>query len=173
MRLSLIFAATSAISLSAFAQETRPTVIHGKIISTHDRLPPIEVRDIVVETDFTFTLSGKNNIKESWSSVPLRNQNSPALHYPPMLANNEAALGEAGSTISWRVLGPHKLQRIAAGKQFILIVEITTDDNRNCTLEANFLLQKGKTSIINRRSDNGELAYYSLNKVNEASCSIE
>ena len=87
--------------------------------------------------------------------------------------NGDASLGESGSIVSWRVQGPHSLQRIGEGKQFIVIMKFDVGDNKNCTVGVKYLLQKGKTDVIERRDDNGEDARFTLSRVISASCSIE
>ena len=161
-----------AANAAALAQDAKPTIIHAKIISTHDRLPPNPILDQVILEEFTFTLSGKNHVEEQHTFGPISDANHPSLNMLQK-GNSRATLGEGGSMITWRVLGPHKLQRIAEGMQFIVIINIDINDARECRIDANYILQKGRKAIIARRIDNGELHEFSLNKVREATCWVD
>src|SRR5271170_1963427 len=148
MRLSLAIILLVSFQVFARAQPVGETVITGTIVKSHDRLPPIEVRGIVTEIHFKFILSGKNHVEEHFSHVALRNDSNPNLNMRGRDSNGDASLGESGSIVSWRVQGPHSLQRIGAGKQFIVIMKFDVEDNKNCTVGVKYLLQKGKTDVI-------------------------
>ena len=171
MRCRLALPLFLAVAAPALGEEA-PTTIHGKIISVRDRLAPDEARNIVFDTEFTITLSGKHNISEHWSRTALRNDRGTLNISGPSGASNQT-LGEKNAKVSWRVLGSHSLQRISMGRQFAFTLSITTDGRSTCNLEAKFVLQKGVDDIVARRFDNGEMAHFSLPRVTAASCTIE
>ncbi len=59
------------------------------------------------------------------------------------------------------------------GKQFILIMDFTTDESKSCQASAKFLLQKGTKFIVTRRFDNGQEGHFTLPRVDSVTCSIE
>jgi hypothetical protein len=172
MRLQLALSFFLALATQALGQESRPTIIHAKVESVRDRLEPNALRDIVVDTEFTITLSGKNNISENRSRSVVRNEFGVRNVAGPSSSNSQS-LGETNGKVSWRVLGPHRLQRTTVGRQFIFVMTITTDGKSTCALDAKFALQRGFEDIVARRIDNGSLARFSLPRVTAASCTIE
>jgi hypothetical protein len=173
VRLSLAFIFLVFFGAAAYAQARSPVTIQGKILSVRDRLPPDELRGIVVEAGFKFTLSGANNVEESWSRVAVRNERAPQLNLSGPDQTAKSSLGESGARLSWRVQGEHSLERISAGKQYIFMMNIEIDKNKNCHLSARMLLQKGATFSVARRFDNGEDARFTLPHILSATCSIE
>jgi hypothetical protein len=181
MRSATTAALTVALSVVAPAAEpsraqdlAQGLTLSGKIISTHDRLPPAEVRGIIVERDFRIRIFGKNSIDEEWTATALSNANNHHLNLPPQTGHGGRTLGEEDATVVWRVAGPHSLQRISQGKQFAMVLNFDVDDkNRTCKLNAKFALEVGKKSVILRRADNGQLAEFTLDRVLSAACSVE
>lgn len=156
----------------ALAETSGPTTISGTIAWTHDRLPPDEVRNIITEAHFTFRLLGKNNVQESITYVVVGAEGHAANLSGPDF-NGNAKLGESGSKITWRVLGARSLQRLSEGRQYVFVMNFEIDEAKHCALSANFVLQKGFSSIVSRRFDNGQLHNFSLQRVVSTACSIE
>ena len=161
------------------------TVIRGEILESHDRLSP-EVKDIERLHAFRITLSGKNHVSETWTdrredldprSMQAGNHRNKS-DFRIARDESTATIGDSRSNVVWRVLGPKKLQRIFAGRHFLLIVNIELDANNACAIDARYLKQTGFESISMRslpmRGDaNGEMAEFSLPRVERASCSIQ
>jgi hypothetical protein len=171
--LTLVSALIFSSQCAAFAQQNGSVVIQGTIMSVHDRLPPIEVHDIVLQADFKFNISGDKQIDESWTYSTLRNRDSAHLHLAAHANAQHATLGEDGSAVTWHVQGAHRLERITQGRQFVLTMSLAIDDQKNCKLTARYVLQKGKTFVILRRADNGEDARFSVDRVTSATCSVQ
>jgi hypothetical protein len=165
-------------SAPAPAQSGKSTVIHGEIDEIHDRLPPDELLGIERAHIFTIVLSGKNHVRETWAGARLDNGPRPA--HMHQHGGGGAQYGESSSTIGdnsgrvvWHVLGEKKLQRIFAGQQFLLVMNIEIDADNACHLDAKYLQQQGFTFIVHERADTGELAHFSLSRVVKATCTIE
>lgn len=173
MRLTIVVMFLAMIQPAALAESGAAFVIKGTLMTIHDRLPPYQVKDIVVKSDFTFTVSTDKRVQETWAINPIRNRDNPSLHFPPLGGENQATLGGDAASTTWHVRGPHSLERISAGKQVALRMTIEIDDKKNCRVTAKFYLQKGKSFEIDKRSDNGQFAAFSLNKVTKATCSVE
>jgi hypothetical protein len=182
MRLTIAIMLLATTQSSALAESAAPFVIKGTLMTIHDRLPPYQVKDIVVKSDFTFTVSGDKRVEETWAINPIRNRDNPSLHFPPLGGESHATLGgdgpgagalSAADFTTWHVRGPHTLERISAGRQRALRMTIEIDDKKNCKVTAKFYMQKGKSFEIDKRSDNGQFAAFSLNKVTSATCSVE
>lgn len=171
--LTLVSALALASQGAVFAQQNGPVVIQGTVMSVHDRLPPFEVHDIVFQADFKFTISSDKQIEESWTRSTLRNRDNDNLNFAAVANSKRATLGEDGSTVTWHVQGPHRLERISQGRQFVLTMLITIDDQKNCRLTAKYVLQKGKSFVILRRADNGEDARFSVDRVTSATCLVQ
>ena len=153
--------------------DTKPVVISGTILSTHDRLPPVEVKGIVIERQYRITISGKNAVEEHWSSTPVRNAQGD-LHMSVSSTDSQRALGEEGATVAWHVVGPNALQRISQGKQFIVVMRFQFDDRKKtCSLDARFVEQQGFNFVVMRRADNGQLADFTLDRVLSTTCKVE
>ena len=60
-----------------------------------------------------------------------------------------------GQHVAWKVLGPHRLQPIAEGKQFIEVLDFEIREPHECRVHAKYLVEKRKTAMIVRRQDNG------------------
>lgn len=166
----LVFATTGY----AFAQSGKQTVITGTLVSVADRLPPFEVKDIVTEQNFVFTLSGANKVSESWRRAVTHASTMRAgkILAGPDIERNVTLGGQSGVKVVWTVKGPHQLRQVMEGKQMIRIMDIAIDDANHCAVTVRFLLQQGHTDIISKRFDNGEDAHFSLPRVESASCEI-
>ncbi len=173
MRLTIVAMLLPMIQSAALAESGASFVIKGTLMTIHDRLPPYQVKDIVVKSDFTFTVSSDKRVEETWVINPIRNRDNPSLHFAPLGGESHAALGGDGASTTWHVRSPHSLERISAGKQVALRMTIEIDDKKNCRVAAKFYLQKGTSFEIDKRSDNGQFAAFSLNKVISATCSVE
>ena len=84
-----------------------------------------------------------------------------------------ATIGENGAHVVWHVLGEKKLQRIFAGQHFLMMMDIEIGPDNACRVDARYLQQTGFEFIVMRRSDNDELANFSLPHVERASCAIQ
>ena len=169
-------------SAPAPAPSGNSTVIHGEIDETHDRLPPDELLGIERSHIFTITLSGKNHVSETWTGARLDSGPRPGgqhghwgsrTMYRTIYNESSATIGDNTGKVVWHVLGPRKLQRIFAGQQFLLMMNIEIDPDNTCHLDAKYLQQQGFTFIVHERADTGELAHFSLSRVVKATCSIE
>ena len=158
----------------AFAQSGKQTVITGTLVSVSDRLPPDEVKDIVTEQHFVFTLSGSNQVSESWKRAVIHASamREGKVLPGPDIERNVTLGSQSGEKVVWTVKGPHRLQQIMEGKQMIRMMDISIDDSNRCAVTVRFLLQQGHTDIINKRFDNGERAHFTLPRVQSASCEI-
>jgi hypothetical protein len=159
-------------------QSGKATVIHGEIDETHDRLPPDELLGIERAHIFTITLSGKNQVSETWTGARLDNGPRPVgMHRHAgggsKYSESSSTIGDNTGRVVWHVLGEKKLQRIFAGQQFLLMMNIEIGPDNACHLDAKYLQQQGFTFIIHERADNGELAHFSLSRVVKATCTIE
>ena len=173
MRLTIAVMLLATVQPAALADSAAPFVIKGTLMTIHDRLPPYEVKDIVVKSDFTFRVSGDKHVEETWVINPIRNRDNPSLRLPTQGGERHAMLGGNDASTTWHVRGPHSLERISQGKQVALRMTIEIDDKKNCKVTAKFYLEKGKAFEIDRRADNGQLAAFSLNKVTSATCTVE
>ena len=156
----------------ALAEGGKPVVIQATVTSVHDRLPPYEVRNIVVEDQYTFRLMGGSRVEEEWSIRPVATESGP-IDIGGFSGVGNSALGEGRQHVAWKVLSPHRLQRIAEGKQFIQVLDFEIHEPHECRLQAKYLLEKGKTAMIARQRDNGQFAEFSINRVTSAICSIQ
>ncbi len=179
-RSNLATAMRSALSASLLlvgaygtsAEDEKRAVIHATVMSVHDRLPPYEVRNIIVEENYTFRLVGGAKVEEEWGVRPVANEFG-RLDIGGFSGAQNSALGVGGEHVAWKVLGPHRLQRISEGKQFIEVLDFEIREPRECRLQAKYLLQRGKTAMIARRQDNGQFAEFSINRITSATCSIQ
>jgi hypothetical protein len=173
LRAGLLAAFLTGMALEQAWGENPSLIITGKLVSTHDRLSPDPLRSIVIERSFSFTLSGRNNVDEHWTSRVLSNERHPQLGALATTRAHESALGEDGGRLSWKVLGAHQIQRISQGKQYVLLMSFTFDDvKKSCKLSAKYVLQQGKTFIVMRRGDSDEFANFSLDRVIATSCAV-
>jgi hypothetical protein len=156
---------------SGSAQDNKPVMIEATVMSVHDRLPPHEVRGVVVEEHYKVRLTGGSKVEEEWSTRPIAT-NSGAINIGGFSGTGSSALGEGGQHVVWKVLGAHRLQRVSEGRQFIEILDFEVREPHECSVQAKFSLEKGKTVMIVRRRDNGQFAEFSINRVMSATCSI-
>jgi hypothetical protein len=149
------------------AQAGGDTVITIDFVETHDRLPPDEWLGIVRKHEIVATLTTDNRVSERNESYSTQ-----GMRPLPMQAENNEAIGDSSAKVVWRVLGPHKLQRIFAGRQFLMMVDVEITPANSCNAQVKYLLQKGYSDMITRRADNGGMAHFSLPKLIEVGCSI-
>jgi len=166
--LPLVLAFSSA---AAHAQSDKATVIRGEIVEVHDRLPPDELLGVTHKHEFTFTLSGKNTVSESWAN----SYRKPDGSFRVMTTGaNSAALGdEHNEKVVWKVLGDRQLRRIGVGIQTITMTTISIDKDNRCRIEVAYLLQSGFKDIIATREDNGQMAHFGLPHLVSAACTVE
>ena len=145
---------------------TSDTVIQIDFVETHDRLTPDERPGIVAQHQIVATLSG-NRVSENNQTVINRRRGALVRQ-----GQNSEALGDSSARAVWRVLGPHALRRIFAGKQYLTMTDVEISGDKACSVQIKYLLQKGYNDIITTRADNGELAHFSLPKLVSAECSI-
>ena len=146
------------------AGPTGDTVIQIDFVETHDRLPPDEWPGIVAKHQIVATLSAGNQVTENNQTIVGRR------NFVKQGQNSES-LGDNSAKVVWHVLGPHQLQRIFAGRQYLMMADIDIS-GQSCGVRIKWLLQKGYSDIITRRADNGEFAHFSLPKLVSAQCSI-
>ena len=159
---------TMALSwpISSRAESTSETVIQIDFVETHDRLAPDERPGIVAQHQIVATLSG-NRVSENNQTVINRRRVALVRQ-----GQNSEALGDNSARAVWRVLGPHALRRIFAGKQYLTMTDVEISGDKACSVQIKYLLQKGYNDIITTRADNGELAHFSLPKLVSAECTI-
>lgn len=157
------------------------TVITGEILEIHDRLTPDVFRGIERVHSFRINLSGKNQIRETWTvSRPDasgwrlgRHSGKAQVRFKMRQSEDAATIGESGSHVAWHVLGEKKLQRIFAGQHFLMMMDIEIGADNSCHVDARYLQQTGFEFVVMRRSDTDELANFSLPHVERASCAIQ
>ena len=151
------------------AGEPKETVISIDFAESHDRLDPDPRPDILRNVHIEATLSPNGQVHESLVATVGGRKRRMAI----MNENEQdAKLGDASPKIVWRVEGPHKLQRLVVGQQFLTMFDVEIGSDAACSVQIKYLQQKGYSGVIMRRSDNGELAHFSLPKVLNSSCSI-
>ena len=55
----------------AAAEDNNPVMVQATVTSVHDRLPPYEGHNIVVEEHYTFRLTGGSKVEEEWRNRPV------------------------------------------------------------------------------------------------------
>jgi hypothetical protein len=163
--IGIVIAALFCRSVSK-AASTGDTVIQIDFVETHDRLTPDERPGISAQHQIVATLSG-NRVSENNQTVINRRRGALVRQ-----GQNSEALGDNSARAVWRVLGPHALRRIFAGKQYLTMTDVEISGDKACSVQIKYLLQKGYNDIITTRADNGELAHFSLPKLVSAECSI-
>jgi hypothetical protein len=162
------------------------TVIIWEVVESHDRFSDADgssepiVSGIEWSHKFTAALSGRNHVAEKWTNIRVSpggaiaagrmkksNRSSPSNEQ-----ENVATIGAKSSTAEWHVLGPNKLQRLFAGQHFLMVMNIEIGGDKSCHLEVRYLRQEGFTSVVMGDASKGEAAFYSLPRVQSASCSI-
>ncbi len=149
------------------AGSTGDTVIQIDFAETHDRLPPDERVGIVAQHHIDATLSAGNRVSENKGTVVGRRKRAFVRQ-----GQNSEALGDNSAKVVWRVVGPHQLRRIFAGRQFLMLTDVEISGDNSCSVQIRYLLQKGFTDYMATRADNGELAHFSLPRVVSSQCSI-
>ena len=161
-------------AVRAEATGSKPLAFTGTIVSTHDRLPPYEVKGIVVERKYRIAFASATDIEEHWSSMVLRTANAPNVNLPNPDSDSRHSLGEDGAKVVWHVVNPHTLRRISQGQQFIVVMTFSFDDkNKTCKLDAKFAQQQGFDYVVMRRTDNGTMANFTLDKVTDTTCEVK
>jgi hypothetical protein len=150
------------LGLHAADAQERTTMIHGHYSEVKYWMEGDGPR-IIWDWDFTLELSGKNAIHEEW-----KGHNQASLQRS---VSREGALGEVQGAVSWRVLGPNRLQKTIQFRQHTqkLTIEI---NNKECRLNVEFRLKPGFSDIFVPRADNGQWEHFTLPKTQEASCTI-
>lgn len=148
------------------AGSTSETIIEIDFTETHDRLPPDERTGIIGQHTVVATLSADNRVSENNQAIFGRRKRQFARQ-----GQNSETLGDNSAKVVRRVLGPHQLRRIFAGRQFLMMTDIEIAGN-SCSVQIKYLLQKGYSDTIGRRADTGELARFSLPKVVSSQYSI-
>ncbi len=168
-RAAIVFAWAFA-PWAGLAGEAKHSVITIEFIETHDRLDPDPKAGISRSVKIEATLSGDGQVHENDVSGFGRGKK----HNPGWSENeNDEKLGDTSSKVVWRVEGPHKLQRLVVGKQFLTVADVDVGQDGSCSVQIKYLLQKGYSEVIMRRRDNGEFAKFSLPRVLSSSCSIQ
>ena len=174
--------APAADAPAAADKSGQSTVITGEFVETHDRLTPEVYRGIERVHTFQISLSGKNQIHETWTlgradaGGALMNRQGKVrgrFGFKVRQGEQSVTIGESGSHVVWHILGEKKLQRIFAGEHLLMMLEIEIGPDNACRASARYLQQTGFEFVVMRRGDNGELANFSLPHVERASCAIQ
>lgn len=165
----VLAAAWALAPLASLAAPQNETVITIDYQETHDRLDPDPrsgfLRDVEIEATLSPNGGMHDNFRKVWRGRKHRTEEAEKEH--------DEKLGDASSRVVWRVEGPHELQRLEVGRQFIVVVNVTIEPDGKCSVDVKYDLQKGYTDVIFRRRSTGELARFSLPKVLSSSCSIK
>jgi hypothetical protein len=155
---------------------------HDLLSDANDPAAPLR-RDIEWSHSFTVTLSGKNHVEETWRNTRLgvggrsflfgQQGNGPKRGLLTTQVENNATIGDSASRVVWHVLGQKKLQRIFPGQHFLMIMNIEIDASNACRVEVKYLRQTGFVSVVLKRADTGEMANFSLPRVERATCAIQ
>lgn len=166
----LVAAGCGLASPAATARDGKETQITINFTETHDRLDPDPRPGITRAVTIEATLSGNGQVHENNSDFVGGGRRHRANGMRQ--GENDEKLGDTATKVVWRVDGPHKLQRLLVGKQFIMVAEVEVGDGASCSVDIKYLLQKGYTDVVMKRRDNGEMAKFSLPRVLNSSCSI-
>ena len=166
----------------------KSTIIHGELLEVHDRLAPAAYPGIVRLHNFIVTLSGDDHFAETWTDTrnyKTTNQmmrlrrgtttgtTTRAKEIQVLRDEDSGMFGEIGNNVVWHVIGEKQLQRVFAGKHFILVIGFKIDEHNACRMDAKYLKQTGFEAIEMPRSDTGEMGSFSLPRIMRTSCSIE
>jgi hypothetical protein len=174
----------AVVSGPALAFNGKPTTIEVTIDETHNRFTVGGTLAIEKLHKIKVTLSGANNVSESWTQTNVGNGHSQSTHADPG-GDRTTSLGkmtderpdqsgaENEGRAEWHVLGEHKLQRIRAGRQLMERWDLDIDKSGGCRINVSYLLQSGATSYVAYIAGTTQLAHFTLPRVQRASCTIE
>jgi len=165
--LVLVPAAAFPVWAAQPAPAEADTTLTIEYVETHDRLDPDPKPGITVRHTLEATLSAGNHVVENDRREVGGRKRVFVAH-----GQNQGALGDNTAWATWRVIGPHQLERLFAGHGFLLKIDVETGPADACAVTVAYLLQAGFTSVMSRRADTGEPARISLPKVVSAQCSI-
>jgi hypothetical protein len=141
------------------------TEIHAEYSATFDRLAPSPRSGITYSHSFDVTLSGDNSVSESADRRSGRAIDN---------FNRRRVLGQSGSDgshLEWRVVGPHKLQRVSNHRQSISRMTITVEGNR-CRFDVSYSLKPGYREFIFPMIGSDTMGKYTRPRVTSTTCSI-
>jgi hypothetical protein len=168
----------------ALAVNGKPTTIKASIDETDNRFTGGGTLAIEKLHEIKVTLSGANNVTESWTQTNVGNGHSQSTHADPggdrtisLGKMTDERLDQSGAEnegrAEWRVLSEHKLQRIRAGRQLMERWDIDIDKRGGCRINVRYMLQSGATSYVAYIAATTQLAHFTLPKVQRAFCTIE
>jgi hypothetical protein len=165
--LAPLFVVALAVGATAPTSAKADTLLTIEYVETHDRLDPDPRAGIVVRHEIEATLTADNHVAE-------REQRQTGGRKQVFFNQLESrgALGDNSAWATWRVLGPHKLERLFAGRGFLLKIDVDIGADNACSVDVAYLLQAGATAMVTRRLDTGDPARISHPKLLSAQCSI-
>ena len=160
--------AAFGVDAPAPARAVGDAVIAIEYVEFHDRLDPDPKANITARHQIVATLAADSHVSERTETLVGRGKRVFARQ-----EENSGSLGDNSAWAVWRVLGPHKLERLFAGHGFLLKIDVDVGPGDACSVQVNYLLQNGFTAVMTRRADTGQPARVSLPKVVSAQCSIQ
>jgi hypothetical protein len=137
--------------------------IDARFQEVHRRLDDFD-HPIVWDCHLTVTLSGKNNIHETWE-----NHNNNGLQSS---GASESTFGYEGKAYVWHVLGAKKLTRFQEYLQHTMTMIISVRADNTCSLQVNYKLKPGYSDMYTPRADNHVMTHFTLPKLLSTSCAI-
>jgi len=162
-----LFVAALMAGATAPTSAKADTLLTIEYAETHDRLDPDPKAGIIVQHTIEATLTADNHVAEHD-----QNQVGGRRHVFVKQLESQGALGDNSAWATWRVLGPHKLERLFAGRGFLLKIDVEIGPGDACSADVAYLLQAGASAIVTRRLDTGDPARISQPKLLSAQCSI-
>ena len=143
------------------------TVLTIEFVETHDRLDPEPKAGIIVKHTIEATLTADNHVTE-------RDQRQGGGRNRSLSKETEArgAIGDNSAWATWRVMGPHQLERLFVGRGFLVKIDVEVGPGDACAANVAYLLRSGDSAMMVRRLDNSEPARVSKPEVLSAQCSI-
>jgi len=164
---AFLFVAAVAAGAAAPTPAKADTLLTIEYVETHDRLDPDPKSGIVARHKIEATLTADNHVAEHDE-----NQSGGRKRIFVKQLDSRGALGDNSAWATWRVLGPHKLERLFAGHGFLLKIDVEIGPNSACSVDIAFLLQAGATAMVTRRLDTGDPARISQPKLLSSQCTI-
>jgi hypothetical protein len=145
--------------------------LHISFVDTRDRKGQEADSDIVRSHNIDATLHGDGHVTEATTSfLPSRR----GKRSRGMIGDSASSqLGDASGRVTWKVKGPHELQRIELGPRFIVLAEVKVADDKTCAVSVRYLLKSGEVDLIGKDRRGGGLAHFSKPRLLSAECSIQ
>ena len=158
---ALLLCVGAPLSRPAMAAEGE-TRIEISYTFVADRLDPEPSTGVETQRNITLTLSGGGHVDESLQGASGKYRDS---------RSGSMQLGQTGGGPAFRVLNPHKLQRIVPYAQGLEVDTVSVGD-RACQVEVSFLLQQGAKTFAMHRIKDGSLAHWTKPRVTTSQCTI-